>query len=58
MTIYHHPDLVHNLGCMLSFWPNNMKKHLLLEYYETKLHFVGWCKYLLSPRKLHPLFFT
>ena len=29
-------DLLRNLGGVLSFWPNNMKKHLLLELHETK----------------------
>ena len=36
VTIYHHPDLLRDLGGVLSFWPNNMKKHLLLEFYEAK----------------------
>ena len=33
VTIYHHPDLLRNLGGLLSFWPKNMMKHLLLELY-------------------------
>ena len=29
-------NLLGNLGGVLSFSPNDMKKHLMLEFYETK----------------------
>ena len=51
-------DLLRNLGSVLSFWPNSMKKHLLLELYETKQNFVKWCRYLCLLEQLPVLFMS